>query len=166
VISVQCPSCQTQVFLECTCPLDYLLAAGQHQTGCTHENVDVHVICPPEMRRSAKRPDGCCPEDHDHGLTGNRCRESRGLRADEAFPHAGVPCPEPDSCRTWRFMIADALHPLSDGTHPLLAKPVKDGVVPPCPGGHCHRLIEDCAVCRPLVITVMPGTTIQSVATA
>jgi hypothetical protein len=70
--------------------------------------------------------------------------------------HEDVPCPdEPGKCRVWKGAIADAHHPLFEaGSHPLFsgAKP------PPCPGGHCHVSIPDCAVCRPLTITMLPGT--------
>lgn len=70
--------------------------------------------------------------------------------------HEDEPCPEdPHKCRVWKGAIADAGHPLFEpGTHPLFA----GATPPPCPGGHCHAAITDCAVCRPLIITMLPGS--------
>jgi hypothetical protein len=130
----------TQVFLECTCPPGYVAAAGAHQPGCTHENIDAAVRCAPGS--------GCCTEDHDHGAAANACPAA----------HDGAACPEPDVCRVWKGAIADASHPLSDGSHPLY----EGTTPPPCPGGHCHKDVDGCTVCRPLIITVLPGTTITT----
>jgi|GEM_PF-1519290 len=148
MLQVQCPGCLTQVFLECTCPPDYLAAAAAHQPGCTHADIDAMVRCPDPAAT------GCCAIAHDHAAAAGSCP---GIAAG----HPGAPCPEPGTCRVWRGAVADALHPASDGTHPLFTQAtgaVKDGVLPPCPGGHCHKDTEGCTVCRPLIITVMPGT--------
>ena len=132
MLHVQCPGCMTQVFLECTCPAGFVAATGGHQPGCSHSDVDRLVRCPPEA-------DGCCQEDHDHAAAANACP---GGHDD--------PCPHPaGACAVWKGATADTLHPLHDGDP-----------AGPCPGGHCHKDIEGCGVCRPLVITMMPGTTI------
>lgn len=140
MLQVLCPGCLTQAFLECTCPPGFADAAGQHQPGCSHHRPDVMVRCPPGS--------SCCQEDHDHAAAADACPGG----------HDDAACPEPDSCRMWQGAIADAFHPASDGSHPLYEgkKP------PPCPGGHCHKDVDGCTVCRPLVITVLPGTTIQT----
>lgn len=107
--------------------------------------------CPPEVRAGPSHlPScpvadldalitcGCCPEDHDHAAA-SAC----------GGQHAGEACPEPGSCRVWAGVTADARHPLYDGEAPG-----------PCPGGHCHKDLPGCAVCRPLIITTLPGTQI------
>ena len=72
---------------------------------------------------------GCCAEDHDHDETANACPSAN-------IGHQGVTCPEPD--------------------------PVNQCHVTPagedCPGGHCHVSLPDCTVCRPVTITLMPGS--------
>jgi hypothetical protein len=99
MLHVQCPGCLTSAYLECTCPPGHVDAAGAHQDGCTHADVDAAVRCP--------EGSSCCQEDHHHGQAANAC--------------------------------------------------------PADHDGACHVDNPDCAVCRPLVITVMPGTTIQTV---
>lgn len=76
--------------------------------------------------------------------------------------HEDEPCPErAGRCRVWHGVTADARHPLYRGAHPVLGPDHAAGDdIPDCPGGHCHVAIKDCAVCRPLVITVLPGTTV------
>ncbi len=135
-----CPGCQTQAFLECTCPPGYLAAAGEHRASCSHADLDAQVTCPPGS--------DCCAEDHDHAAAANAC----------AGGHDGVSCPEPDACAVWKGATADASHPLFDENHPLFGGNDPGG----CPGGHCHKDVKGCGVCRPLVITVLPGTQIQT----
>lgn len=142
---VTCPGCSTQAFLECSCPAGFIDAVGEHHGDCTHSNVDAAVICPPGS--------DCCPRDHDHAAMANSCHGN----------HEAVPCPEDaGKCRVWKGAIADAYHPQFTGHHALF-KLEKDEPPPSCPGGHCHADIPDCAVCRPLVITVLPGTTVSPV---
>lgn len=129
----------TQVFLECTCPPGHAANTGQHHPECSHRNIDAQVSC------------SCCPEDHDHGAAANACPGN----------HESTACPEPPGgCRVWKGAVADAHHPLYEGGHPLLPGHQRGEPVPHCPGGHCHKDIPDCGVCRPLVVTVMPGTQI------
>jgi hypothetical protein len=129
----------TQVFLECTCPPGHTATTGAHHPECSHADIDAKVACPPEATQ-------CCQVDHHHGNAANACPGG----------HDDVACPEPPGqCKVWRGAIADAFHPeFVPGSHPLFsgAKP------PPCPGGHCHAAIPDCAVCRPLIITMLPGS--------
>jgi hypothetical protein len=101
-------------------------------------NPDAAVTCDP-----ASTHPGCCHIAHDHAAAANGC----------SGDHAGAACPNPAwECRVWRGAIADAFHPLSDGTHPLY----EGNVPPPCPGGHCAKGVAGCTVCRPLIVT-MPG---------
>lgn len=138
MIQVQCPGCMTQVFLECTCPPGHIVATGDHHPDCTHTDIDAKVACPPGS--------DCCAEDHDHAAMANSCHGN----------HEDVACPEPaGKCTVWRGAIADAHHPLFEpGSHPLFSGKEP----PPCPGGHCHASIPDCTVCRPLIITMLPGS--------
>jgi hypothetical protein len=48
--------------------------------------------------------------------------------------HDGQPCPKDRLCTVYT--------PAGD----------------PCPGGHCAKGVSGCSVCRPLVITAMPGS--------
>ena len=122
----------TQAFLECTCPPEFLTATGLHKPGCSHGDLDAAVACPPESA-------DCCQEDHDHAAAANACPGGH----DDS-------CPEPaGACGTWKNATANTRHPSYDGDPPG-----------DCPGGHCHKDIKDCTVCRPLIITMMPGTTV------
>lgn len=146
MIQVQCPGCMTQVFLECACPPGHLEALGSHHDECSHSNLDANLTCAPGS--------DCCAEEHDHAAAANACPGG----------HDDVACPEPaGQCAVWRGAIADAHHPLFEaGSHPLF----HGKSVPDCPGGHCHQDIKDCTVCRPLVITMLPGSaTVQPIAT-
>lgn len=135
MIHAQCPGCLVQAFLECSCPPDYILYNGRHGDGCSHAGIDANVTCDP----ASTHPD-CCHLDHDHAAAANACTGS----------HAGQPCPHPEhECRAWADMIAGQLHPLYKGPSPG-----------PCPGGHCAKGTDGCTVCRPLIITAMPGTTV------
>jgi hypothetical protein len=140
---VTCPGCSTQAFLECSCPAGFIDAVGAHHGDCTHSDIDANLICPPGSE--------CCSLSHDHAAAANSCPGT----------HGDAPCPEPPGeCATWKGAIADAFHPeFTPGSHPLFSG--KD--IPACPGGHCHKDVKDCTVCRPLVITVLPGTQIAPV---
>jgi len=77
---------------------------------------------------------GCCTADHHHGQAAI-CAGGHGA------------CPTPDNCPVWL------------GMQPHLPDSfVRDTSAGPCPGGHCGKNVEGCAVCRPLRITVMPGS--------
>lgn len=138
MLHVQCDGCRSSSYVECGCPTGHdALAAGAHHDTCNLSDLGATVACPPGS--------GCCTEDHSHDANANACPGIiSGHEAD---------CPEPDNCRTWKSAMAHAFHPDYDG-EPLEA----------CPGGHCHRDIPECHVCRSVTITVMPGsTTIQPV---
>lgn len=127
----------TQVFIECTCPPGHALNVGQHHPECSHADIDAQLSC------------GCCPEDHDHAAAANACPGN----------HESAACPDPPGgCTVWEGATRDAQHPLYEGGHPLLPGHARGEEVPACPGGHCHKDLPDCGVCRPLIITVMPGS--------
>jgi hypothetical protein len=130
LIQLFCPGCQSQVFLECSCPPGHAANVGQHHPECSHANLDANLVCPPGS--------GCCSEDHDHAAAANACPGG----------HDDAPCPEPGKCRVWRGGVPDVLHPQFD---PATG-------VPPCPGGHHHKDVPGCTVCRPLIITMLPGS--------
>lgn len=135
MIQVQCPGCMSQVFLDCTCPPGHAANVGAHHPECSHASIDAQLNC------------RCCPQDHDHAAAANACPGGHG-----SCPDAGR------DCRTWRGIIADALNPaVGPESHPAF----EGSEIPDCPGGHCHKDIPDCTVCRPLIITVMPGTDIS-----
>jgi len=77
----------------------------------------------------------CCTQDHHHGQAAGACQGGHG------------PCPTPDDCPVWQGM-----QPHLDGS------PVRDTSAGPCPGGHCGAGVDGCTVCRPLKITVLPGS--------
>lgn len=143
MLMLQCPGCMAQAFAECTCPPGHPENVGAHHPECSHANPDALVRC------------GCCPEDHDHAAAANACPGG----------HDDAPCPDKKDCRVWKGAIAEAFHPDYSGDHPVLMamghKPGDD--VPDCPGGHCHKDVKDCTVCRPLIITMVPGTVMEMV---
>jgi hypothetical protein len=76
---------------------------------------------------------GCCPKDHHHGQA-----------AECSTDHSSHPCPHPDPAAC-----------MVDGTG--------RGESPdePCAGGHCGLGVEDCNVCRPIVITALAGAAVS-----
>lgn len=79
---------------------------------------------------------GCCQEAHHHGKAASGCPGGHGA------------CPSPQDCATWESGNRDAHNALRAAGKP----------VPSCPGGHCHKDIPECTSCRPLAITVIPGS--------
>lgn len=141
----------TQAFLECSCPPGFVSSTGFHHGDCVLANPDANVTCDP-----ASTHPNCCHEDHDHAAAANACPGG----------HQDAPCPEPPGqCKTWRGAVADAFHPLYEGGHPLLGGHAAGDPVPPCPGGHCHKQVSGCTVCRPLIITA-PSGGLTSITTA
>jgi len=140
MLHVQCPGCMESSYIECGCPAGHPDNVGRHHPSCALSNIDMTVGC------------GCCPDGHDHGAA------ARGCPGDHEWEN----CPEEKGeCRLWDEVTAEARHPSYRGGHPLLGPEHRPGDdIPPCPGGHCHKDTPGCTVCRPLIITVMPGTEI------
>jgi hypothetical protein len=114
----------TQAFTDCTCPPGLAEATGAHHPGCQLASIGANVVCPPGS--------DCCQQDHDHDAAASACPGG----------HEGAACPEPGSCPVWASATADARHPAYSGEAPG-----------DCPGGHCHKDVDGCTVCRPLIIT-------------
>jgi len=72
----------------------------------------------------------CCPENHDHAANANSCPGAN-------LNHPDASCPHPDGG---------------------IACNVVTQVGDDCPGGHCGVGIAGCTVCRPVIITLLPGT--------
>lgn len=136
MLHIQCPGCQTATFVQCTCPPE----TPGHLAGCPYVSLDAQVACPPDS--------DCCQEDHDHGAAANACPH-----LSDPSHHEGTPCPEPDSCKIWTSDNRDEHRELRKAGEP----------VPDCPGGHCHKDLPDCTVCRPLTITFVGVTTLTRV---
>lgn len=78
---------------------------------------------------------GCCGQDHHHGQAASACKGGHGA------------CPTPDNCPVWL------------GVQPHLENSnARDLGAGPCEGGHCGLGVKNCSVCRPLKITVIPGS--------
>lgn len=131
MLHVQCQNCNTSAYVDCMCPpLGHdPAAAGAHHPACGFGNLGATVACPPDA--------DCCGEDHDHDAEANACPD---INLPFGERHGGAACPEPETCTLWRNMNAPEAPP------------------GPCPGGHCHKDVADCTVCRHLIITVMPGS--------
>jgi len=78
---------------------------------------------------------GCCEQDHDHDAAANACPGGHGA------------CPSPDNCPVWLGM-----QPHLENSN------ARDLSAGPCKGGHCGLGVKNCSVCRPLKITVIPGS--------
>jgi len=133
---VQCLGCHTSAYVDCACPAE-LAGLPVHMTGCPVLDLDAQLVCPPES--------DCCKEDHHHGQAANAC------------PGGHDECPAPAACKLHasvkrhHLAVAAADPDLPTGVLP-------DHVPEECPGGHCDVRLDDCTVCRPLVITAMPGS--------
>jgi hypothetical protein len=144
--------CHASAYVECTCPEGWSPAGRGHLSApvaalatavtgaagvpvepCPMASLGAAVSCLPEC--------GQCTAGHDHDAAANACP---GI----ADRHGMAACPEPETCRTWRSTNADEHRALRDAGQ----------AVPPCPGGHCHADLPGCTVCRPITITVMPGS--------
>jgi hypothetical protein len=78
---------------------------------------------------------GCCTLDHHHGQAANACTDTH-LPVDQR--HGGAPCPHPSPAGADCERLTEAGQP--------------------CPGAHCGPGVPGCTVCRPIVITPLPGS--------
>lgn len=119
----------TSAYLDCNCPPE-VRGTDFHVDTCPLKNIDEQIVCAPGS--------SCCKVDHDHGAAANAC----------ATDHSAHECVTPKGCPVHQGQNADAHRALAEAGEP----------VPDCPGGHCALGVQGCAVCRPLIITVMPGS--------
>lgn len=91
----------------------------------------------------------------------NSCGKS-AVTADPSDPDSLVQC----GCCPQTHHHGQAANecPGAGGNHPGQACPVGPyctAVTPAgedCPGGHCHKDVPGCTVCRPITITLLPGS--------
>jgi hypothetical protein len=150
-----CPGCTTSAYLDCTCPPSFdPAAAGMHLDGvCALASPDGAVTC-----AEASDDPRCCHDDHDHAAQANGCPVAAANGGD-----GHRDCPEPATCPLhasvkahYAATVAYAAEANGGGAAMLAVV----GPEPPddCPGGHCHWDLDDCTVCRPLILTAMPGS--------
>jgi hypothetical protein len=134
LLRIECQGCHTSAYADCTCAASGRRPdlAGAHTPGCPLSDLGAQVTCRPGF-------DCCDGSDHpdvSHDAAANACPGG----------HDDAACPEPKTCKTWAGMTADTRHPQYEG------EPPGD-----CPGGHCHKDLDGCTVCRPVSVEVMPG---------
>jgi hypothetical protein len=138
VLLIECDGCGTKAFAECSCPPGWdPVAQGQHIPAVVVAGMPAEA-CPfgnPDAQVTCPPGSACCKEDHDHAQP---CPLSQG-------GHGA--CPEPQTCKLWANATADFRHPSYTGPPPG-----------PCPGGHCHKDLEDCTGCRALTLIMVPGS--------
>jgi hypothetical protein len=152
---VHCPNSGQTVLAGCACEDagHDAAAAGRHHDRCQMASLTANLAC----AGSAE----CCGsvgEDHDCEAISNACPGGHG------------DCPVPDDCALHESVKAHYKQMAAGlGQHkanvaaglaedvPHFAEAAQE---PPeqCPGGHCHKLIEDCAVHHPVTIIAGQGT--------
>lgn len=137
MLRVSCNGCGTAAYVDCLCSSlgQNPSELGYHHATCGFSDLGANVTCPPGS--------GCCDGSAHPGVSHDA--------AANACPQIDMgthgPCPEPASCKSWY------------GMHDHRYVHITEGVAPPdCPGGHCHKDIPDCTICRPVTIEVLPGT--------
>jgi hypothetical protein len=96
------------------------------------------VLCLPES--------GCCQEAHSHDQAANACP---GI----TLGHPGAPCAaaDPDRCLS---------HSGGHSAARDLSPEERVRRTGTCPGGHCGPGVPGCTICRPVTITLLPGSVI------
>jgi hypothetical protein len=147
MLMVSCDGCRTAAFVDCTCPEGHDRVASGHLPAVVIGGVTVPACPLLDLGAAVKCQDGtgCCTEDHSHDAAANSCPD---IGLDHGQRHDGAPCPVPGNCTLWRNVNADHHRALREAGQP----------VPSCPGGHCGPGVPGCTVCRPVTITVIPGS--------
>lgn len=137
MLRVSCNGCGTAAYAECACPAlgHDPRATLHHDDDCPMHDLGATVVCPPGS--------GCCDgSSHpgvSHDAAANLCPQiGKGTHG---------ACPEPATCKSWYGMNDHRYQHIVNGVAP-----------PPCPGGHCHKDLPDCTICRPVTIEVLPGS--------
>jgi hypothetical protein len=155
VYTVTCPASGLSAVVACACDQvgHDALATGAHHERCQMSNITSNLRCPPAF--------GCCQKDHDHEAAANACPGGHG------------DCPEPDTCRLWGSVLAHNTamrqaykeHQATGSNTVHVAEMLKTAPAA-CPGGHCHKDIDGCTVCHPVIITAGQGTAVLRPVTA
>jgi hypothetical protein len=108
---------------------------GCHTQAFLDPDADPAVLADPDAAITCPPGSGCCSADHHHGNAASAC------------PGGHKACPSPDACPVWL------------GMQPHLENSsIRDTSAGKCPGGHCGLGVDGCTVCRPLKITLIPGS--------
>lgn len=146
---ISCPSSGFSVVVDCACHQvgHDAMAAGAHHERCMMNNLTANLPC--------TGSDSCCGgkcKGRDCEDVANSCQGGHG------------DCPEPDSCQLhqsykdhYALMKQAAADDTGGEPHAFsdLAEPPEQ-----CPGGHCHKDIEDCKVHHPIVIAAGLGSAV------
>ena len=158
VFTIYCPNTGHRVLIGCACedadhPVEEL---GYHHDRCQMRNPTANLPCAGSVE--------CCGEldqagVHDCEAIANACPGGHG---DCPVP-AECPTHEPAKAHYKAMAAAHADHP------PGVRHAFLDLAEPPeeCPGGHCHKLIGDCTVHHPVIITAgLAAAVLRPVATS
>ena len=138
MLQVTCKQCSATAYVDCTCEI---IAPGTkppdgHLALCPLTDLGSNVLCDPES--------GCCQESHSHDAAANACP---GI---VAGGHPGAPCPDEGK----RCLVYSGGHSAARDLDPE----VRVRRAGKCPGGHCGPGVEGCTICRPVTITLLPGS--------
>lgn len=135
MLQVTCKKCQASAYVDCTCP-PASKPAGGHHPFCALTDLGSNVQCDPDS--------GCCQKSHSHDAAANACP---GIAAGG---HPGAPCPDEGS----RCLVYSGGHSAAQDLAPE-ARVRRAGK---CTGGHCGPGVTGCTICRPVTITLLPGS--------
>ena len=138
MLQVTCKGCSSAAYVDCTCELIVPGAKPPdgHHVLCPMTDLGSNVLCD---------EDGdCCQESHSHTEAANACP---GIIAG----HPGAPCPDADKARCLTYSGGYS-------AAPDLAPEARVRRLGKCPGGHCGFGVEGCTICRPVTITLLPGS--------
>ena len=134
MFQVTCKGCSATAYVDCTCPPETKPAGGHHPL-CPLTDLGSNVLCDPDS--------GCCQAEHSHDLNAMSCP---GITAGG---HPGAPCPAAGRC-----LVHSGGHSAARDLGPEV-QVRRSGK---CPGGHCGFGVEGCTICRPVTITLLPGS--------
>jgi hypothetical protein len=150
MLLLQCNGCGATTTVDCSCPPEFA-DLPLHVPGCGMEDLDAQVACKP----GAGCCDGSAHPGTSHGRAASAC----------ARDHSADPCPEPSTCPGWAGMVRDVAqlnpdNPAHQAIRAELEARYGRPITGDCPGGHCHKDIDGCAVCRPITVTLLAGSAV------
>jgi hypothetical protein len=146
VFHVECKNCHSWATADCSCPPE-LAELPFHLPACKLADIGAVVTCPPDS--------GCCQLPHSHDANAMTCPGLTG-----GIGHPGEPCPHPDPV-TCPAHVSSTSPMAGTPAHlyvPEGAKRALSREPLACPGGHCGLGVKGCTICRPVTITMLPGT--------